>query len=116
MLKSQKPNSNIRVGMRDIEQLIRDWEVAAESDFPPPVVTDEERQALAVAFLKTQRQRHRIHAWPILGMSLKQTRQAVALDERMMVIQSFIDETLLVDGLEPDAQTYIGNIKKQTKL
>ena len=96
--------------MKDIEVLIHDWRNAAENDFPPPEVTEQERQALAIAFLKTQKERGKIHGWPILGMSFKQTEQAEILDERMRVIHSFIDETLEVSGVNATAQVYIQKI------
>ena len=104
--------------MRDIEQLIHDWEVAAESDGAPPEISDEERQALAVAFLKAQTERGKIHGWPILGMSFEQARRVDQLGEKMRSIYGFVRESLPVISprmiaTDEEAQAYIRTVGTQ---
>lgn len=94
--------------MRDIEQLIREWEYAADSDGIPPAVTEEERQALAVAYMKAEAERGKIHGWPILGISFNQARRAEELGSKMRSIHGFVRETLPGGvGTNAEAQAYI---------
>lgn len=83
--------------MVDIEALIGKWMVAADSDGEPPKVTDEDRRALAVEYLKAQSQRKRIRGLPFLGMSEDQQTKHQDLGSRMGIIRNFVRETLIME-------------------
>ena len=100
--------------MRDIEALIRDWQVAIDSDGNPPKVTEEERQALAREYLKAQEEREKIPGLSYLGLSydFDSYARAQRLQRRMSTVGNFIRDSLMGSGWVPDsaALAYINQV------
>ena len=103
--------------IRNIDQLIKNWEFEAENDGNPPKITDEEREALARELLKTQNERKKIRGLPLIVMSEQQYRRTVMLSQRMGSIHNFIRETLVEGKYVSDTavQNYVNEIGKEKR-
>lgn len=103
--------------IRNIEQLIKDWEFEADNDGNPPKITDEEREALALELLKTQNEREKIRGLPLIGMSEQQFRRTESLDRRVGSIHNFIRETLIEGEYVSDTavRNYVNEIGKEKR-